>query len=281
VSGASVAISGESPSGRYTQTYATDSAGELLLDRQTLLSPAPAVDVVAPAFVTRNTLLRSEAETRFSLWPKTSPTGLDEDVSATLVYSPSSCPAQSTGAATMRRVSSSVRLALVGFAAGLQDQTAEDVHRTAIGRLNSAIGGAVTYDFSTTRPATGVFFSIQIDATDSTCSAGSEVTRAAAYLTLTNGEITGGRLVYCTLVAARDFRLVLHELGHTYGLYHSSSTRDVMYCTVGRPPEFSAREALVMSLMRQRRSGNRWPDDDRLAAAPLGARETFLITCSG
>jgi hypothetical protein len=169
----------------------------------------------------------------------------------------------------------------VVFNAGLQDPGAENTHRTAIDRLNSAIGGSMAYAFSSSMPVSGVSFSIQIDATDATCSAGPEVTRAATYVTLLNAEITGGRFVYCNPASARDFRLVLHELGHAYGLYHSPSARDVMNCTVGRPPEFAAREALLMALMRQRRPGNRWPDNDRLTVAPLHARDTVVFTCSG
>jgi hypothetical protein len=43
-----------------------------------------------------------------------------------------------------------------------------------------------------------------------------------------------------------------------------------MYCSTGRAPAFSARERIAMSLMRQRRAGNRWPDNDRQAIASFG-----------
>ena len=75
--------------------------------------------------------------------------------------------------------------------------------------------------------------------------------------------------------------LVLHELGHTLGLYHSSSTADVMYCSSGRPFNFSPRETLTMKLVRQRRTGNRWPDNDRMASSPasLHSGDREVIAC--
>jgi len=53
----------------------------------------------------------------------------------------------------------------------------------------------------------------------------------------------------------------------------------VMFCsTARRTLSFSDREATAMGLMRQRRPGNRWPDNDREATASLaaGSGETFV-----
>jgi hypothetical protein len=98
------------------------------------------MDIVAQGFLGRNTLLRSPDELQFSLWPKDSPTGLDEHTSFSLVYSASACPAQPTGAVSLRRVNSDVREVAIHFASGLQDRRAEDRHRVAIERLSAAVG---------------------------------------------------------------------------------------------------------------------------------------------
>ena len=144
--------------------------------------------------------------------------------------------------------------------------------------------GAPQYTF-TASPPLGVTFTADINSNHSTCTAGPEPLRAATELTFgTDGNIVGGRLIYCTVNAARSAGLVLHEIGHTLGMYHSPAAADVMYCTTGRPVDFSSRERLVMKLMRLRRSGNRYPDNnDRQAFSPLTvhANATNTIMCGG
>jgi hypothetical protein len=166
----------------------------------------------------------------------------------------------------------------VAFPASLTDTAARVAHEQAIARLNSAIAGPLKYTLSMETPNDNAF-TVEIDPNHSTCSAGTEPLRAAVNLTFRNGDISGGRLVYCTVEAARSSRLVLHELGHTFGLYHSSSQADVMYCSSGRPLDLSPRERLVMSLMQERRSGNMWPDSDRHLIVPMRIAESETITC--
>jgi Matrixin len=279
VAGAAISLSGQSPVGAFSRTFTSDAAGQFTLDRTVLLSPTPLVEVTAAGFVTRSTLLRQD-ETTLTLWPASSSTGLDEDFSSTAVYSASACPAVNTGLSPLRRASASVETIQVTFGTSIQDDAAQAAHQLAISRLNTAIGGALRYEL-TAAPASGVSFVAEIDPNHATCTAGAEPLRAATELTSNNLTVIGGRLVYCSVNAARSATLVLHELGHTLGLYHSSSTSDVMYCSSGRPAQFSPRERLVMRLARQRRPGNRWPDNDRQASAPLafGASGTQIIMC--
>jgi hypothetical protein len=180
--------------------------------------------------------------------------------------------------APLRRLSSSVRQVSVVLGAGLQDAGVEDAHRAAIARLNGAVAGTVLYALAPSAPGSGVSFSSELDPADPNCTAG-DVTRAATYVNHANDEIVGGRMVFCNVDSARDTLLVLHELGHTYGLNHSVSAHDVMFCQMGRPAAFAAREVLLMGLMRTRRPGNRWPDNDRAAVAPLRGRETVASVC--
>jgi hypothetical protein len=202
-------------------------------------------------------------------------------VSSALVYSNSTCPAQNTGRAGLIRIMSSIGEARVSFTGSLADSRAQLAHERAIARLNALLGGSPQFVFASGVPAGRGVFTVEIDPTHSTCTAGPEPFRASASVSLTNGQITGGRLTYCTVDAARSERLVLHELGHAVGFRHSPSPADVMYCTTGRPADFSPRERLTVSLMKQRRPGNRWPDSDREATAPLSGFMAEQVTTCG
>ena len=278
VAGATVALSALSPAGGFSAAYATDSAGQFRLDRTVLLSSTPLLEVTAAGFLVRSTVLRRD-ETTTSLWPTSSPTGLDEVFSSAIVYSAATCPAVNTGTLPLRKMLSSTTPVNVSFDSTLQDAAAESAHRQAINRMNAALGGLHQYQFTTTT-GQGVSFTAGIDANAATCTAGPEPLRAATVLTFANGSIVGGRLIYCSVEAARSMALVLHELGHTFGLRHSLSTSDVMYCSSGRPASFSPREVLAMKLIAQRRSGTRWPDNDRDTAGPLSrSSQTEVIAC--
>jgi hypothetical protein len=279
VAGASITLSAQSSTGPFNAVYASDAAGQFVLDRTVLLSSTPLLEVLASGFLVRTTILRSD-ETTITLWPSASATGLNEDFSSTVAYSTSTCPAANTGASVLRRTPSSVRSVNVSFDSSIQDQAAATAHQQAIARLNDATGGLPAYQF-VSGVAGGVSMVAEIDPNNATCSTGDGPLRATVVLTTANGEIMSGRLVYCSLGAARSAELVLHELGHTLGLYHSSSTADVMYCSTGRPLVFSSRERLLMRLARQRRAGNRWPDNDRSTSSPLSGRaiRTEVTTC--
>jgi hypothetical protein len=280
VAGARVAISGQSQAGSFNSNYTTDASGQFALDRAVFLTPTPLVEASAAGFVVRVTLLKQD-ETTISLWPSSSPTGLDDEFSSTVAFSGSSCPAVNNGQAPLRRASVSAPVVQVTFGPTLQDAAAETAHQIALTRLNTATAGAPRYEFTSSPSPGGVVFTAEIDPAAATCTAGPEPLRAATALGFTNGNINGGRLIYCTVDAARSVALVMHELGHTVGLYHSASTADIMYCSAGRPVQFSQRERLVMKLLRLRRSGTRWPDNDRTttspAVSPSGATE--VIAC--
>jgi hypothetical protein len=279
VAGATIALSGQSETGIFSTAYTTDAAGQFRLDRTVLLSSTPLLEATAPGFLVRSTVLRL-GETTTSMWPASSPTGLDEVFSSTVVYSSATCPAVNTGQIPLRKVPSSTGIVRVSFDSTLQDAAAETAHQQAIARLNTALEGSLQYQFTTT-VGQGVSFTAGIDPNASTCTAGTEPLRAATSLSFVDGNISGGRLIYCSVAAARSATLVLHELGHSFGLRHSASTSDVMYCSTGRPVVFSARERVAIKLMGQRRSGTRWPDNDRETAGPLklDRRGTEVIAC--
>jgi hypothetical protein len=264
-------VTGQSSSGAFTATYTSDASGQFQLDRAVLPSPTPQLDIRADGFLERLTLLRT-GDTTETLWPSSSTTGLDENFTETIVYSPSGCPTASTGQASLRKAVSTAGSVEVSFGSTLQDATARSVVQGAIARLNGALGGAPTYELTSSPSANAISFVANVDSSDASC-VNDGLLHAVTFLTFApGGNINGGRLAFCTLPAAQLPDLVLHELGHTVGLYHSSSTSDVMYCSGGRPQDFSARERLAMKLMRERRTGTKWPDDDRSAFAVLSVR---------
>jgi hypothetical protein len=82
-------------------------------------------------------------------------------------------------------------------------------------------------------------------------------------------------VVYVTIETVRT-STTAHELGHMFGLQHSSGPDDIMSTERNRrrgTRRFSARESLAMNLMLQRPPGNESPDSDRSAPA-LGSRAT-------
>lgn len=94
-----------------------------------------------------------------------------------------------------------------------------------------------------------------------------------------NGEIARAVIVYCDYKVART-PTVSHELGHTFGLFHSPDKGELMYAYYNGHGgvDFSARESLEMRLMLQRPAGNVFPDDDRAAAAAAGER-IYVTRC--
>jgi hypothetical protein len=258
VPGASVTLTGAAPDGPFEETYVTNGAGQFALDRAVLHSPAPTLDALAAGFLLRETYVRSGDQTAFTLWPRTSPTGLDEDFTKAVVYTPALCPTQALGGRGLFRLDPSTTHVTVVLDSTLQTAADEAKHLAAIGLINDALAGAIVYSLSTVAAdPEGVEFRATVGG--SACGDGK-----AAFVSLRAdgplGTITGGTIFYCS--QSYSSRTVLHELGHTYGFQHSASPSDVMFCAGGNTV-FSPREELAMRLIRQRPGFNAWPDDDR------------------
>jgi hypothetical protein len=279
VAGASVVITGQTSAGPFSDTMMADSQGRIVLGRTVLLTPPPTMDVVAPGYLTRNTVLRTDGAQLFSLWP--SDGVAPANLVATLVYSPSACPADNVPTQPLHRLRTGAPAVLV-LDASVQDETAVARHEDAVARLNAILGSAQYSVSKSPAPAGTVVFTVKVDASPALCTAPENTTRVIAFTNVsfsTVGEIAGGSIVYCEPRWALEAGTVTHEIGHTAGFRHSPSLSDVMYCTTSRRTNrFSDREAGAMSFMRQRRSGNRWPDNDRDATASLaaGSGETFV-----
>jgi hypothetical protein len=256
------------------QTYTTDLSG-----RVSLREPAAygsLLDVVAPDFLDRQTLVRRDDSRRLVLWPR-STRYFDESYTLELVYTAATPEAGVTGAEPLERVRRGTTEAVVVPSSEiLADDQARQSHFDAVAVLNAALGGRLTYVISPTRPASGVVFEAKIDPADPLCT---DRTLGYARNSVRSGEIVSGTIVYCRPEEI-GLTLVAHELGHTVGLHHSPSGGDVMYRYIPQygAPQFSTAETLTMGLLFERLAGNRYPDNDRQAAA-AGATGTHTTIC--
>jgi len=278
VAGAAVTVSGTSSAGLFSQTYVSDVAGRVALDRIVLQEPMPAVDVVAAGYLKRETLLRPADDRTFSLWPTISPTGLTETFSALVVYSAARCPAR-LDAGSLRRHNPSTKDVAVVLDSTLQSPEEIHQHELAVQVINAMTGSAPKYFVAATAPPGALV--IQVTLSPARCAG----LNAAAFTTRRGdgAYITGGEVVYCAPEYARTPRTIVHELGHTTGLNHSDAPglEDMMSCTNAETlGAFSSREQLAMKLMLQRPGANEWPDRDRFSTTTASSTRHFVETIS-
>jgi hypothetical protein len=285
VPAALVVLSGETgqPAGGATvviagQNLRTDAAGQAPVPAGSLAGAF--VDLVASGFLDRQTSLREgSAPPRLLLWPRVSSTGMDEHFSATLVYTATS-EGSPVGGQPLRRIRAGVTAAYIQLSENLRnDPESVAWHQLAADSINVATGGRVIYQLSVSPPSGAVIFNVSYDPANSGCSAR---VRGFASSRLSGGEITGGTIVYCAADAPRS-GTVVHELGHTFGLFHSPNRTDVMYSAFvsGRSDVYTPREALAMRLMMDRAAGTRFPDNDRETSGATSLSGDHVIRCAG
>ena len=216
------------------------------------------IDVLGQAFLDRRTVLRAASETTFELWPRSSPTGLTEDFTFEVVYT----SAVSGEPRSMMRIFPEVREVYVVPNERIgRDPRAMRVVATAAASIGEITGGAIEFIVAEgSTPAGAVVIDLIIDPEDTAANDAVALARRR----MRGRSIVGGTVIYESIETARS-STTLHELGHMFGIGHSSGSRDVMNTRRNRSQvdRFSTREALVMSLMLKRPSGNEMPDSDR------------------
>jgi hypothetical protein len=239
----------------------TDADGKVVV---TAAAEGATVDVEAEGFLTRQTLVRY-GETRLTLWPVTEQ--LSEGYTQKLVYT----SWDSSGSPMpLIRLPAKVRTLSLEPSEPLKAEwTAMDAHLgaaeyfnvAALGRMTFSVGGAADMTVPT-----------RVNRADEYCD--SDWTLLTRVWT-SNREITRAEIVFCSEKPSRLPQPILHEMGHVYGLRHSSSGFDVMYpmyageamTHYGFSHGFTYPEVVIMTLMSWRRGGNVWPDNDRTATS--------------
>jgi len=249
-------------------TFTTNAAGQVTLpERPADMAP---IDVLAAGYLDRLTVFRSQ-ETRLSLWPRTSPTGLTESDTMCLVYTnvrwdgqPPLLQIGPVGGDSLRQRYSRAPVQVFYSAAFADaDSRAIEAQAAAVAALNEALGGGLTYLPPRFGEIPGsamgeLHVVLTIDPTHPSCAEGFSGTGEPPPAEPAAGTL---RVNYCSIRYSRGLQVPLHELGHTFGLRHTTGASDLMspYSDV---VAFSPKERLVIRLMLQRRPGNIFPDTD-------------------
>lgn len=258
-------------------------SGTLLVGGVTVPAGAPlasaaaegaTVDVSLPGFLQRQTVVRT-GETRLVLWPDSAT--LPGDYTRSLVYTSGTATPGAEILDPMRRLPTRTRTVAVVPSAGIEaDPDAMQAHRAAIDGINEAtVPVGVSYRLG---GSADLSVPTAVDPAASACADRSTRAVTTMFLSGTN-EITRAEITFCGTAIAATMGTIVHELGHTMGLRHSLDTRDTMYpfAQSSRSSTPTAREALTMSLMRARRSGTLWPDNDRDAGGAAAARVVIVV----
>jgi hypothetical protein len=256
IEGATLVLSGHS--------YTSDASGNVSISGGAV--PGALLELRSPDSLDRDTVLRAPGSARFTLWPRRSPTGLDEAYTKAVVYTWDDD--KGGGTSPLYRLSST-QAALVPSSELMNDPLAMAAHQRAADAINAGSGGQVRYVVAGNPPPGAIPVATVLDPRDGGCK---DRVLAFTSIRLRGGEISSARIVFCNLQAARD-GTVTHEAGHSFGLGHSPDADEVMHAfkMARQADTFGARESLVMRLMLQRHGGNRFPDNDRgVSAASSG-----------
>ena len=241
-------------------SYTTSGAGVIRLASAVTLPVS--LEAASPDYLLRETVIRSAADLRVSLWPRSSATGLDETLTRAVVYTDAA-----TGSAVRLRRPQGTRVTIVPDALVWEDVGALAAHRAAAQALGDATRRAVLFEVREDA-GSGMVVRTIVDPNDPAMAGRS----ALAYRTTAGNNITGGKIAFLSLDVARMSTVVTHELAHTFGLEHSNDPADLMYPVVAASKTLTARERLVIELMLLRRPGNQFPDNDRDGVAAQGER---------
>lgn len=247
VSGARVTVAGV--------TYTTNASGQIALT--TPASAGVTIDASASGFIDRATVVRLEST--ISLWQV--PAGVDATFVRQLVYNHGT-----SSEVLWRPTATTVYIQLTGEL--VSDAASRSAHVQAAAMATAATSGRVRFEVNDAPPSGSTVFTMLFNS----AAPGS----AATYLTTSANRITGGRIEYSTLAAARLTKTVAHEFGHAFGFGHAPD--GIMSSTV-RGDDFGQPERDVFTSMWARNPGTLAPDNDRATSAASMGSGTHTFVC--
>lgn len=253
------------------QVSIADDAGRIVLGAA--VPEGASVSVTADGFLLRETLAR-RGQGSFELWPATSPTGLDEAYTRTLVYTSASV-GPSMSEALDRPGLDTPMVSLITNPVIEADPDAMANLMAAAAEITDALDGAFVYQVGARPGAIPVTLLVEPD----NASIVEDNLRAFTRCWMNRLVIFRCDIVFRSVETVRS-ETALHELGHTFGLNHSPLRHEIMAVRrSGVPEAFSTRERLVMRMMRKRHPGNLFPDNDRQAPALRALGTVSRILC--
>jgi hypothetical protein len=225
--------------------YTTDGAGQIRLGE-----PAEAganLSVEAAGFLRRDTLIRTSADTLFTLWPLEDATG---EYTLALVYHSSRL---------LRFHPATRRVSIVPNREFLTtDPLGLEAHEYAAARMTAATNGQIEFVVEE-QPTGSVVVSSELAPDPCGMFVGCAQPQLQGYhvvagvIRISSERSTGNRR-----------RIILHELGHIFGLAHSpeGTAGDLMQPSGHGEVDFSSRELRTIRMMLRRHAGNRFTDDD-------------------
>ena len=246
VAGASVVVAGTA--------YTTGADGTIALSTPAVIGAT--IDASAPGFLDRVTAFASNAA--LTLWEI--PAGADVSFVRQLAYNRGG-----TAEVLWRPTAATMFLQFTGELAN--DPAVRAAHVQAAAMATAMTGGRVTVQVGTPAAA-AVVFTIQLGP----ATQGS----TATYLTQSGGVIQGGRVEYASIDAARNTRVIAHEIGHMLGFGHAPF--GLMCPSACGVDNFSPLEQAVFVSMWQRSPGTAALDNDRRLLTGSSA-STAVFSC--